>query len=291
MNKHRTTLLLVVSILVIISLACNLGASPAAPVANPDDANPDEQPTEEVVGEAPPEERVEAPTEMVEPTPTEAPTPNSISALPIGLREGLAGLNSYRLVIDMISNGPAPQEKSHTLYQIEYVVDGDKTLVHTESTSSTVKYPDEDSSASDSYQIGNKSCSISGSGTDRTVEKSEVDLQQKEMSDTLTQLGDIVIVVENPKFVGAETINGIQANHFKFNVTGLGKKSGAEVTQSAGEYWIAVDGQYLMKYDVVLETRNAPAGNAQAQVMHSETHLDLSKINQPIQISMPAECK
>jgi len=111
------------------------------------------------------------------------------------------------------------------------------------------------------------------------------------MSDTLTQLGDIVIVVENPKFVGAETINGIQANHFKFNVTGLGKKSGAEVTQSAGEYWIAVDGQYLMKYDVVLETRSAPAGNAQAQVMHSETHLDLSKINQPIQISMPAECK
>jgi hypothetical protein len=46
-----------------------------------------------------------------------------------------------------------------------------------------------------------------------------------------------------------------------------------------------------VKYDVILETRSAPAGNAQAQVMHMETHVDLSNINQPIEISMPADCK
>jgi hypothetical protein len=120
---------------------------------------------------------------------------------------------------------------------------------------------------------------------------SDVNLQQKEMLDSMTQLEDTIFVIENPQFVGVETVNAIQANHFKFNVTGLGKKSGAEVTQSVGEYWIAQDGQYLVKYDVILETRSAPAGNAQAQMMHLEIHIDLSNINQPIQISMPADCK
>jgi hypothetical protein len=291
MYTHRKTLLLVVCFLVIISLACNLGTPPGAPAANPDETNAEEQPSEEVVEEAPPEEAAEAPTEVVEPTPTPIPTATPIPALPIGLRQGLAGLNSYHLVIETITNGPAPQDKSHTKYQTDYVMDGEKSLVRTESTSSTAKEPAEKSSVSDVYQIGNKSCTISGTGADREVDSSNIDIQQKEMMDTMTQLEDMIIVVENPKFVGAETINGVQSNHFKFNVTGLGKKSGAEVTQSAGEYWVAQDGQYLMKYDVVLETRSAPAGNAQAQVMHQETHLNLSNINQPIQINMPVDCK
>jgi hypothetical protein len=288
MYTRVKALLLVVSFLVIISLACNLGTSPGAPAANPD-----EQPAEEVVEETPPEESAEAPNEVVEPSPTPLPaaTPTPIPAQPIGLRQGLAGLNSYRLLIETVSNGPTAQDKSHTKYQTDYVMDGEKSLVHTESTSSTAKEPAEISNVSDVYQIGNKSCTISGVGSDREVDSSSIDLQQKEMVDTMTQLEDTIIVVDNPKFVGAETINGVQSNHFKFNVTGLGKKSGAEVTQSAGEYWVAQDGQYLMKYDVVLETRSAPAGNAKAQVMHQEIHLNLTNINQPIQISMPADCK
>ncbi len=285
MSKRKVTLLLVVSILVVVSLACNLGMSPAAPTANPDESNPEDQPTEEVVGEAPTEEAGQAPTETIVPTPT------AIPSLPIGLRQGLASLNSYRLKIDMIVKGPTPQDKSHSLYQIDYVMDGDKTLVHTESTSSSAADEKEKTSTSDLYEIGNKSCSVSGSGTDRQAKLSDVNIQQKEMLGSMAQLEDTIMVVETPQFVGAETVNGIQTNHFKFNVTGLGKKSGAEVTQSAGEYWIAQDGQYLVKYDVILETRSAPAGNAQAQVMHLETSVDLSNINQPIQISMPADCK
>jgi len=285
MSKRKVTLLLVVSILVVVSLACNFGVSPAAPTANLDESNPQEQPTEGVIGEAPTEAAGQASTEAVEPTST------AIPSLPIGLRQGLAGLNSYRLKINIISDGPTPQDKNRSLYQIDYVMDGDKTLVHNESTSSSAKDDKEKTSASDAYQIGNKSCSVSGSGADRQATLSDVDIQQKEMLDTMTQLEDTIIVVENPQFVGAETVNGIQTNHFKFNITGLGKKSGAEVTQSAGEYWIAQDGQYLVKYDVILETRSAPAGNAQAQVIHLETHVDLSNINQPMQISMPADCK
>ena len=111
------------------------------------------------------------------------------------------------------------------------------------------------------------------------------------MQDTMSRLVDMTLVVENPQFVGGESVNGVQANHFKFNVSGLGKKSGAQVTQSTGEYWIATDGQYLVKYDLVLETRSAPVDNLQAQVTHVETHVELSNVNQLIEINMSAECK
>ena len=157
--------------------------------------------------------------------------------------------------------------------------------------SSSADDPEASQSTSDQYQIGNKSCEISGEGADREAKLKAVNVQQNEMRDSMSGLEDMILVVENPQYVGAESVNGIQTNHFKFNVSGLGKKSGAEVTQSAGEYWVAQDGQYLVKYDVVLETRSAPASNPQAQVIHFETHVDLSNVNQPIQIDMPTECK
>ena len=85
----------------------------------------------------------------------------------------------------------------------------------------------------------------------------------KEILNIVMNLSDTVINVDNPILSGVETINGISCNHYTFNVVGLGKTSGAEVTQSAGEYWSAVDGNYLVKYDVVLETRNAPESRCQ----------------------------
>jgi hypothetical protein len=293
MFEKKAIFLLVITILVVVSLACNLGGSPVAPTVNPDEANPEEQPGEEITGEEPGEEPAESPTEMGEPSQAETPVPTAttIPYLPLGLRQGLASLNSYLLKINIIADGPTSKDKNHSLFQVEYTSDGDKTHNHTESVSSSADDPEENQSISDQYQIGDKSCSISGEGADREAELSNVNAQQSEMRDAMTGLADTILVIENPQFIGTESVNGIQTNHFKFNVTGLGKKSGAEVTQSAGEYWVAQDGQYLVKYDVVLETRSAPASNPEAQVLHVETHAELSNINQPIQITMPAECK
>ena len=102
---------------------------------------------------------------------------------------------------------------------------------------------------------------------------------------------DLTLYVEDPVLVGEEQVNGIQTRHYTFKVSGLGKKSGAEVTQSSGEYWSAVDGNYLVKYNLVLEMRNAPEDSSAAKVIHSETSYELNMVNQPITIEMPAECK
>ena len=111
------------------------------------------------------------------------------------------------------------------------------------------------------------------------------------MSTVITSQMDLTLYVEDPLLVGEELVNGIQTHHYQFKVSGLGKKSGAEVTQSSGEYWSAVDGNYLVKYSLILETRSAPQGDSAAQVIHSELTYDLSQVNQPITITLPAECK
>ena len=105
--------------------------------------------------------------------------------------------------------------------------------------------------------------------------------------DAWFKMVDILPMTNDPVFVGEEMVNGVMTNHFTFNVTGLGAESGAEVVASNGEYWLAQDGQYVVKYSVIMETRNGPAGDPNTQTMHSEFYIEVTDINQPIVITMP----
>jgi hypothetical protein len=68
-------------------------------------------------------------------------------------------------------------------------------------------------------------------------------------------------LTDNPTFVAAETVNGIPSNHFSFKVSGLGVASGAAVLANRGDYWLAVDGQYIVKYHLLLGTCTDPQTN------------------------------
>jgi acyl-CoA hydrolase len=93
-------------------------------------------------------------------------------------------------------------------------------------------------------------------------------------------------VIENPKLVAEETVNNILTDHFTFKVSGLGVKSGAEVTTNQGDYWLAKDGSYVVKYSLVTETRGGP----NSEIIHLEVHIELTDINQPVTIALPAQC-
>jgi len=98
--------------------------------------------------------------------------------------------------------------------------------------------------------------------------------------------------VNEPVFIGEEEVNGVRTNHFKFKANGLGIDPGTEVVSSDGEYWLAQDGQYIVKYYVVIETRIGPAGGANTKAtMHSEFYIEVKDINQPITIAFPQACK
>ncbi len=58
-----------------------------------------------------------------------------------------------------------------------------------------------------------------------------------------------------------------------------------------GDYWLARDGQYLVKYTLALEAATAAEGSAQSQTFKADVVFELSNINTPVAIAFPAFCK
>jgi hypothetical protein len=298
----RRSLIYFVSFLLFAALACNLpGRSEEAVSEESAGSGPSEQEqtvtpaSEDSTGGGVQTEASEVESETVVQEPSEeiaesseASSPDPV--LPIGMREGLASLNSYHSIMKIINNGPTPQDRQESEVTIRFSSDEDSRHMHTESLSSSSEDPEIFESMEDQYQIGLNTCSISTSDGSTDVTTEEMTPLIRDMVDSTTNLFDINITIPNPTYVGAETLNGIETNRYTFRVTGLGDYSGDEVTQADGEYWVARDGQYLVKYELILEVRNAPEGDTDAEVMHSEYSFELTEINQPISVSMPAEC-
>jgi hypothetical protein len=192
-----------------------------------------------------------------------------------------------------INSGPTQQDRTEATTTIEYNKEGDQFHSRSETTSSSVDEPEVVTEISEQYRIGEKTCEVSPSDESTEV-SADVEIAspaQQAMTDGMLLLYDVVVFAENPTLIGPETINGIPANHFTFDVTGLAAITGAEVTQSHGEYWVAQEGQYLVKYQAVLETRTAPPGDSQAEVMYLEVEIELLEADIPITISLPAQCQ
>jgi hypothetical protein len=58
------------------------------------------------------------------------------------------------------------------------------------------------------------------------------------------------------------------------------------VNINQGDYWLAVDGQYIVKYTLIVETSMA----ADAEVLHEEITIEVNQINQPVSIVFPQSC-
>jgi hypothetical protein len=271
MSRNKCIFYLVIGILFVATIACSISATPKkAPQADSAENQNSSEPAQ---------------------TDSSAPSIfEKVPTTPIGLNKGLSSLNSYTNTLQIITNGPTPQDKNDMRVISSYTSNGDNTKTQSVTISSSADDPEESRSSTTNYKVGDVTCTVDDSG-ESSAEIDENSPAAKEILNIVMNLYDTVINVESPVLIGVETISGINCNHYTFNVAGLGKTSGVEVTQSTGEYWSAVDGNYLVKYDVVLETRNAPENNANAEVLRSEIHFLLSDINTAITIELPAECK
>lgn len=284
----KKSAMILVGIWLAVSLACNLpGTTPAPQASQP----PSEQPSIVITQALQAEQEgqpMEIPTEAViqvqpeESTQNEPQAESSTPSDPVSINEGLASLNSYVLSMKSKFLGPKPQDQTIMDIEIQRSKEPDATYTHVHSISSSVDSPEADESDTYTYLIGTEQCS--GSDEDWTYEA--MTDAQKEMVDLFKDMLEIKPLIDNPSFVGMETMNDIPANHFAFQLSGVGVKSGAEVTSNQGDYWLAQDGQYILRYTLLVETRSGP----ESDILHSEIFIDLNQINQPVSISFPQGC-
>ena len=251
--KNKIAIFLV--ILVLTTLACSLLNS-----GQPTDQRPDGTPQISII-------------------PLPVKTPDS---KPVSISEGLASLNSYRTVLTITSSGPDPSNSTTLVFETRRSNDNNAQFTHITSKSIENGQPGEGDNDSEIYRIGNDQCT--GSGEDWSYESMAPN--QAEMLDMTMSMFGFTPTTDNSVFVIQETLNGIPANHFSFKVKGLGVKSGANVTINQGDYWLAADGQYVVKYSLVAESVMDPNTN----IIHMETVFEVNDINQPVTIAFPQPC-
>jgi len=225
-----------------------------------------------------------APTAAPQPTATQTPTP--MPSQPIALFSGLASLDSYQSTTRIYTAGPGPDTISETISEVQF----DRAAGATRNRMTT-KRSDEDNPSLETQEqeqvtIDLETCSLE----DGVWEYSQMEPQEKEMLSIFSKLFDLLPVISNPVFVGAETKNGVSANHFTFEVESAGAESGSVVTVNEGEYWLAVDGQYMVAYSLHLELRSGPESDSEAEANKVEIEYSLENVNQPIGIQLPADC-
>lgn len=279
MSKIRW--LIIVCILGVTGVACQLGNY--LPMGSQQNGQKEQTGQESSVATSPAIKPTKGPSN---PKITYTPTP--IPSTPIGIRQGLSSLNSYRQSMIIKINGPTAQDINEYTLLFEYGSDANKHI-HIENTRSSADDPEVNTSISEQYRIGDTECDFSPDDEETKIQT--IDPMQNEMIDVLFRMMDFTPVINNPELVGEEMINGIKTNHFKFTVSGLGTDSGATVLQNKGDYWLAQDGQYIVKYDAILETSDGPTGDPNTKLDHFEFHLDLTDVNQSFTIDLPARCQ
>jgi hypothetical protein len=212
-----------------------------------------------------------------------------INPRPVGIQEGLASLDSYRMHVTL-NTSDSTGKYSNIAEFVERSVTDENSYDRLETTSfDPANDSEESTSTQEIYNVGLVTCTSSGDD-DWTYD--ETTDQSKELTDIFKEMIDIVPLIDNPQFVGEETVNGIPANHFTFQVEGIGAKSGAVATVNEGEYWVALDGQYMVKYLLTLEVHSAAADSGEDTWNKLEVTIDVTDINSDvIDITLPDNCK
>ncbi len=84
---------------------------------------------------------------------------------------------------------------------------------------------------------------------------------------------------------GSETVNGIVANHYKFDESALGEQN---LNQSSGEVWVATSGGYIVKYLLTTKAKADYFGDGVEGTLTSD--YELTDVGKPVEIQLPATC-
>jgi hypothetical protein len=93
--------------------------------------------------------------------------------------------------------------------------------------------------------------------------------------------------VSDAKYVGTDTVNGVQAKHYKYDEKSAALFAAAKV---AGDIWVAVDGGYVVKETVNWTGASGLFGSGSDAKGDGKWNWELSNVDQPIDIKPPEGC-
>lgn len=252
------------------------GASPTAPPATA----PSQPETQATAAGVPAAEATQPPPSEVEPTPAE----ETFQAERV--TEGLATLKSYRATFTMAFEGT--QEGKPVQWTFEMKMEATKDPIASRLT--YMGSGTEDASKLSGFeivQVGDMQYMKFGEGAGNCIASSAGE-QTSEVGE-IFKPDDILGGLSNVRRAGPDqTINGVRARHYTFDEKALLGLSG--LTRAQGEAWVAVDGNYVVKYTLTAEGRDVLFGKPNTEGKLTWTY-EVTDINQAFEITPPADCQ
>ncbi|MBN1977706.1 MAG: hypothetical protein JW918_09920 [Anaerolineae bacterium] len=256
----QTKRLLVLAVVFVLTLGCGLSGKVEPTVDTTGDeatTAPEVSPTEDAGGEE------------------ESGGKDEIAASDIS--GGLEGLDSYRMHFTMTfegTSGDGETEQSTLEMEVEYVRDPFAMRI-------AISGSDEDvgltGGTMEMVQIGDQQYTVfEGQCMVTPAEESLAETALFETEDLLSDIESAHRVMPD------ETVNGVACRHYTFD-----EQSMVGFTSAKGEIWVAVDGDYLVKYTLEADGKNS----INDEEGHVEWVYEVRDINAPITIEPPAGCE
>lgn len=211
---------------------------------------------------------------------------NAPESLTTPILQGLASLDSYQWSLTASTVGPAALDRSDMVGSGAVDTAADASHQQMTTTDTSADDPEPSTGVTESWTTSETTCNFDG-------EEYSVEARnpfEADLGSVLSGVFDIVVPAGNAQLVGTEQVAGVDAKHYTFTIEGLGAGSGAQVDANSGEVWVATDGGYLVKYVVNAAMRSGPAADATAEQYSIALTLELTSVNQPVDVTPPAGC-
>ena len=267
---RRLGLFVLCALLLALTLGCGLSGlggikedapPPAeAPAGDEEVASPTGEPSGEEVSEAPGAEEEGEEEEAV-----------SLSSV----TGGLQSLDSHRAHFTMTFEGTTEGEAETWVYEMDVEAVRDPFAQRVVIQGGYV------GEAFEAVQIGDKQYFVLGDGQCVSSSADEGDA----MDAQIFEPDDVIGGLENARRVRPdERVNGILCRHYTFDETGV---AWGAFSHAEGEIWIAVEGEYVVRYTLQAEGKNPVAGDDEGRI---EWEYEVRDVNEPITIEPPAGC-
>lgn len=222
--------------------------------------------------EAPPGgDETSTPTEASPSGGTEAEEELSLSSV----TGGLQSLDSYRSHFRMTFEGSTGGEAE------QWVMEMDMEYVREPSAQRIVVQGGMAGEGFETVQIGDQQYVVFGEEQCVSSSADEGDAMDMEIFEPADVLGGL----DNARRIRPdEKINGILCRHYAFDETSI---AWAVLSHAEGEVWVAVDGDYVVKYVMQADGKD-PASQDEG---HIEWEYETRDVNKPITIEPPSGCE